>query len=79
MFSLLVAIGLEAFNKFSQEEKAKIEQEKRWAKEQKKKSKLTGRFLVKGVVGILSDTFAPTEDWVRILNFTVLILNFFCG
>ena len=41
-----------------------MEKEKRLAREQKRKSKLTGRFIIKGVVGILSDTFAPTEDWV---------------
>ncbi len=67
--SLLIAIGLEAFNKFSQEEKEKMEREQKFKKEQKKKAKLTGRFLIKGVVDILSDTFASTEVWVRLKIF----------
>ena len=41
-----------------------MDQEHKLKKEEKKKSKITGRFLIRGVVEILSDTFAPTGDWV---------------
>lgn len=61
--SLLVAIGLEAFNKFTQEQKEKLETEKHSHKEDKK-PKLTGRYLLKGVVDMLADTFATTNEWV---------------
>lgn len=64
--SLLVAIGLEAFNKFAQEEKEKMEREQSSEEnEETKKSKITGRFLLKGVVDMLADTFATTNQWVR--------------
>lgn len=65
-FSLLVAIGLEAFNKFAQEEKEKIEMEENSEEneEKSKKPKISGRFLLKGVVDMLADTFATTNQWV---------------
>ena len=63
--SLLVAIGLEAFNKFAQEESDKLERERTTEEEEEKKRKITGRFLIKGMVDILADTFATTNQWVR--------------
>ena len=56
-----MAIGLEAFNKFAQEEQEKMKREQEKEEEQRK---ITGRFLLKGVVDMLADTFATSNQWV---------------
>ena len=55
-----MAIGLEAFNKFAQEERDKLERERTTEEEEEKKRKITGRFLIKGMV---ADTFALIKNF----------------
>ena len=67
-----MAIGLEAFNKFRQDQREEAEEEEEKMKmeedqqESKKKTKITGRFLIKGVVDILADTLSAPQELVSL-------------
>lgn len=69
-FSLLVAIGLEAFNKFSQEQKEKMEEDEERESdlqeevEEERRVKITGRFLLKGFMDMIGDSLAATNKMV---------------
>jgi hypothetical protein len=72
--SLLVAIGLEAFNKFSLEQKEQMEEEEEretiqvLEEEQERRAKITGRLLLKGVRDMVLDSLASAkEDLVSLL------------
>lgn len=70
VFSLLVAIGIEAFNKFSQDEKEKLEENLELQLEEAEKikePKVTGRYLLRGIMGMIVDTFEATNELVRLI------------